>query len=64
MTNQQRRRRRGVILTPQGQQKLRAAIAEIEEEENFGQKLTLEELSDLTGLDASTVAKVQEGEKG
>ena len=64
MTSQQRKRRRGVILTHQGQQKLRAAIAEIEEEENFGQKLTLEELSDRTGLDAGTVAKVLDVEKG
>ena len=64
MTSQQRKRRRGVILTPQGQQKLRAAIAEIEQAENFGQKLTLEELSDRTGLDAGTVAKVLDGEKG
>ena len=64
MTSQQRKRKRGVILTPQGQQKLRAAIAEIEQAENFGQKLTLEELSDRTGLDAGTVAKVLDGEKG
>lgn len=57
-------RRRGVALTTQGERKLRGAIATVEQEENFGQKLTLEELSDRTGLDPGTVAKVLDREQG
>ncbi|MEM9217842.1 MAG: NB-ARC domain-containing protein [Cyanobacteria bacterium P01_F01_bin.150] len=52
------KRRRGVVLTIYGEQKLRGAIAHAETEENFGQKLTLEELGDRTGLNPTTIAKV------
>jgi hypothetical protein len=48
---QQPRRKRGVILTPQGKQKLLGAIREFESEHNFGEKYTIEELSGRTGLD-------------
>ncbi|MBT9316454.1 hypothetical protein IXB50_13570 [Leptothoe spongobia TAU-MAC 1115] len=58
------RRRRGVILTAQGQQKLQSAITELEQTEKLGQKITLEELAEKTGLDPGTVAKVLEREKG
>jgi hypothetical protein len=52
----QPRRKRGVILTPQGKQKLLEAIREFERDHNFGEKYTIEELSDRTGLDLSRSA--------
>jgi AraC-like DNA-binding protein len=61
---QQPRRKRGVILTPQGKQKLLAAIREFENEHHFGEKYTIEELSSQTGLDPGTVAKVLDAEAG
>jgi len=64
MTSASSQRRRGVVLTSQGEQKLRGAIAAVEQEDNFGQKLTIEELSDRTGLDPGTVAKVLDCEQG
>lgn len=56
------RRKRGVVLTPQGQEKLREAIARVEEDENDGQKLSIETLSFRTGLDKGTVTKVLEAQ--
>ncbi|MGD1908491.1 MAG: NB-ARC domain-containing protein [Leptolyngbyaceae cyanobacterium] len=64
MTSRQRKRKRGVVLTPAGRQKLQAAITALEEQDNFGEKLTIEELSDRTKLDASTVSKVLDHEQG
>jgi WD40 repeat protein len=61
---QQPRRKRGVILTPQGKQKLLGAIQKFEHEHNFGEKYTIEELSGKTGLDPGTVAKVLDAEEG
>ncbi|GAB4375160.1 MAG: NB-ARC domain-containing protein [Elainellaceae cyanobacterium] len=61
---QQPRRKRGVILTPQGKQKLLDAIREFESDHNFGEKYTIEELSGKTGLDPGTVAKVLDAEEG
>ncbi|NJR61447.1 MAG: NACHT domain-containing protein [Cyanobacteria bacterium CRU_2_1] len=58
------RRRRGVILTSQGKQKLLEVIREFEREHNFGEKYTIEELSGQTGLDPGTVAKVLDAEEG
>ncbi|PSB33678.1 NB-ARC domain-containing protein [Stenomitos frigidus] len=64
MTSGQPRRRRGVVLTAAGRQKLQDAIQTRQEEDNFGEKLTIEALSDRTKLDAGTVAKVLDGEEG
>jgi WD40 repeat protein len=58
------RRQRGVILTPQGWKKLQNARQEAEIRENAGNRYTLEELSDRTGLDPATVAKVFNREAG
>lgn len=58
------RRRRGIVLSLQGEQRLREAISLLESEENFGQRFTLEELSARTGLDSGTVAKVLYCEQG
>ena len=64
MTSGQPKRKRGVVLTPTGRQKLQDAIQVWEEQDNFGEKLTIESLSDRTRLDAGTVAKVLDGEEG
>jgi AraC-like DNA-binding protein len=64
MEPQQRRRKRGVILSSQGWKKLQDAIYEAESQENYGERYTLEALSERTGLDVSTVARVLEREAG
>jgi hypothetical protein len=58
MNSQKRRRRRGVILTPQGLKKLQAAQSQAESDENDGIRYTLEALSDRTNLDPDTLMKV------
>ncbi|WP_257999245.1 NB-ARC domain-containing protein [Fischerella thermalis] len=64
MNTQKQRRKRGVILSPQGWQKLRDARLESENKENFGERYTLEELSERTGLDIGTITKVLAREEG
>ncbi len=59
-----RKRKRGIVLTSQGVQKLRAAITHLENEENLGQKLTIAELGFRTRLTPDTVAKVLNAEQG
>lgn len=54
----QRRRKRGVILTPQGFQKLQTAKFQAQSWENLDKRYTLENLSDRTGLDPDTLMKV------
>ncbi|MDJ0618688.1 MAG: AAA-like domain-containing protein [Calothrix sp. MO_192.B10] len=58
------RRKRGVILTTQGLQKLQAAKYETELEENSGKRYTLEAMSDRTGLSVDTLMKVLKCESG
>jgi uncharacterized small protein (DUF1192 family) len=58
------KRKRGIVLTAQGAQKLRDAIAHVENEENFGQKLTIAGLGFRTCLTPDTVAKVLDAEQG
>ncbi|UBF30000.1 AAA-like domain-containing protein (plasmid) [Kovacikia minuta CCNUW1] len=53
-----RRRRRGVVLTPWGLQKLQAARSRVELEKNSGNRFTLEDLGDRTGLSVDTLIKV------
>ncbi|MGF1937955.1 MAG: hypothetical protein RM347_026835 [Nostoc sp. ChiQUE02] len=48
MKQQAKRRRRGVILTLKGWDKLQASIAKAEWEKNAGDSFSLEELSDRT----------------
>ncbi len=55
---------RGIILTPQGWQKLQETVDKYEYQEKYGEKLTIEDLSDLTGLDRGTVSKVLNREEG
>jgi DNA-binding HxlR family transcriptional regulator len=58
MNPQKPKRRRGVILTPQGLKKLTNAKSEAESCENDGKHYTLETLHALTGLDPDTLMKV------
>ncbi len=59
MNPERPRRKRGVILTLQGWQKLQNARRESEIRQNSGDSYTLEELSEQTGLDIATVVRVQ-----
>lgn len=61
---QPQRRRRGVVLTSIGLERLRAAIQDSEAQNNQDKRYTLQELSDRTQLDAKTIAKVLDGEVG
>ena len=56
------KRRRGVILTPQGFQKLQTAKSQAEFKENCGNRYTLEDMSDRTGLAVNTLMKVYDRE--
>src|ERR687886_290494 len=58
MQLQKTKRYRGVILTAQGWNKLQAAKTQAEFNENAGDRFTLEELSEHTGLSLNTIAKV------
>ena len=58
------RRKRGVVLTPEGLEKLQNARRESELEEKFGQRYTLEELSERTELDLQTIKRVLAGKEG
>jgi WD40 repeat protein/transcriptional regulator with XRE-family HTH domain len=58
MNSSQRRRKRGVILTSQGLNKLLAAKQALEQQEKLGRRYTLEEISDRTRLATGTITKV------
>lgn len=62
MSLQKNRRKRGVILTPQGFKKLQTAKSEKESYENYGNRYTLEDLSANTGLSVDTWMKVLKSE--
>ncbi|MGK7872928.1 MAG: AAA-like domain-containing protein [Xenococcaceae cyanobacterium] len=64
MNRQKHRRRRGVILTSQGLEKLQEGKSEAEFQENSGNRYTLEALSERTGLAADTLMKVFACETG
>ena len=55
-------RRRGVILTAKGLEKLQKAKSEAEWQEKSGQSYTLEELSEQTELSVDTIMKIFAGE--
>jgi len=58
MNSERQRRKRGVVLTLSGWQKLQEAINESADQEQFGEKYSIEELSARTKLDPGTVSKV------
>ena len=53
-------RRRGVVLTAQGQEKVNTARRQVELQDNQGRRFTLEELCDRTQLSVKTITKVLE----
>ncbi|BAY99856.1 hypothetical protein NIES37_38390 [Tolypothrix tenuis PCC 7101] len=55
---QKTRRRRGVLLTPEGLKKLQTAKSEAEMGENSGNRYTLEALNERTGLSVDTLMKI------
>lgn len=59
MKSQPPRRRRGVILTLQGWQRLQVAKRQSEIQEKSGNSYTLEELSDRTHLSFNTLTRIQ-----
>jgi hypothetical protein len=61
-SDKRQRRRRGVILSSQGRQKLQRAKAEVEYQEKRGNRLTLEELSGRTKISIDTLTKVFAGD--
>ncbi|BAY14713.1 WD-40 repeat-containing protein [Anabaenopsis circularis NIES-21] len=64
MVLQNWRRKRGVVLTTRGLQKLQDAKRKSEAKENFGNSYTLEDISSLSGLHPSTISKVINREGG
>lgn len=64
MNLQKTRRKRGIVLTFEGWRRLQDAKLRSENQENFGNRYTIEELTERTGLDPGTVAKVLEREEG
>jgi transcriptional regulator with XRE-family HTH domain len=59
MTNPQPKRKRGVVLTLQGWQRLLAAKCKSEIQENSGNAYTLDELSARTNLSPNTLTRIQ-----
>ncbi|PSB44032.1 hypothetical protein [Chamaesiphon polymorphus] len=62
--NAKKSRRRGVVLSLTGQQKLETARRQIEKAERYGDRLTLDELSERTQLAISTITRVLEAQIG
>lgn len=58
------RRKRGVILTQQGWNKLSEAIHRIEEQTQDGKRLSREKIAEITRRDIATVKKILERQKG
>lgn len=64
MNQSKRRRRRGVILTPSGFEKIQHAKTNAEFSDNSGNRYTLESLSERTGLAVDTLMKLFACESG
>ena len=64
MSKLKRKRNRGVILTPKGLEKLQEARMKSEQGENFGKSYTQEQISELAGIDISTIKKVLNNKEG
>ena len=58
------RRKRGVVLSFEGLEKLQKARLESEYEENFGDRYTYEKISEITNLDINTIKKVLNAKEG
>ncbi len=57
--NQPIKRKRGIVLSPRGWQRLQAAEQRAVSQANYGKPYTLQELSDRTGLSPNTLARVR-----
>jgi WD40 repeat protein len=57
------KRKRGLHLTPEGMQKLQAAKIVAENQENYGNRFTIEDLSVRVGVNTATVSKVLSGDE-
>lgn len=64
MNQSKKKRSRGLILTTKGWQKFQAKKQEWENNNKFGAKCTLEDLSEITALAYNTVLKILERKKG
>jgi WD40 repeat protein len=62
--NTKKSRRRGVVLSSTGQQKLEVARRQLEKTVNLGDRLTLEALSEKTRIAISTIARVIDAQVG
>lgn len=58
-SSQRSKRKRGVILSLKGWQRLQSAQKTVEKEANAGEPYTLEELNEITGLSSHTLTKVR-----
>lgn len=58
------KRKRGLVLTPEGLQKLQTAKLNAEFNENYGNRYTLEDLSERIGINTATISKVLSREEG
>jgi len=58
MSSHHRKRKRGVILTPKGLNKVQTRIQELELKENNHKRFTLEQLNQKTDLDPHTICKI------
>ncbi|MEO1671928.1 MAG: NB-ARC domain-containing protein, partial [Cyanobacteria bacterium J06631_2] len=59
-----KRRRRGVVLTPEGQKKFHDVRLKHETDNNWGDRYTYEKLSEITCLDINTIKRVIKSEDG
>ncbi len=64
MNKSKQKRNRGIILTQEGLAQLEAARYQSEYQENFGERYTYEQLSELTNLDIHTIKKILDGNQG
>lgn len=58
------RRKRGIVLTAQGFQRLRQAIETVEAKEHDGHRYTLDELSSRVGVSTSTLSRLWSSQSG
>ena len=64
MSQPKRKRNRGIILTAKGLEKLQEARLIWEDRDNYGEKYTYEEISELTCLDVNTVRRILDRKSG
>jgi WD40 repeat protein len=61
MSSFKQKRNRGIMLTAKGLEKIQAARSNWECQENFGERSTYENISELTNLDINTIKKILSG---